>query len=63
MFDRGKLDLELGLWGFGMELKNLEYQIYSIPDLYVHFSLLNFLDNSIDLSWFKDISNNQSVCF
>jgi len=63
MFDRGQLDLEFRFGSFGMELKNLQDKIHTIPNLKSHFSLFYFLDNSIDLARFEDITDNERICF
>jgi hypothetical protein len=44
-----------------VKLKNLEYQIHSVPNLHFHFPFFDLLDNSIDLPWLEDIADDYRV--
>jgi len=61
MFDGRELNLQLRFRRFRVELKNLENQIYSIPYLYFHLPFLDFLDDSIELTWLENISDDDGI--
>ncbi len=59
MLDGGKLNLELGFWGYSMFTEYLEYEINTVPYFDLEFSFFEELFDVEELCRFEDITNHQ----
>ena len=59
MLDGGKLNLELGFWGYRVFTEYLEYEINTVPYFDLEFSFFEELFDVEELCRFEDITNHQ----